>query len=72
MILCRLCQSERSGVKLSSRAREESVFCSGVCSEGHSAAPEQSNTTVLVLFHVCALLSPLGSFKELAVPVSTI
>lgn len=60
-ILCRLCQSERSEVELSSRVQEESVFCSGVCSEGHSAAPEQSNTTVFVLFHVCALLLPLRS-----------
>lgn len=72
MILCRRCQSERSEVNSSSTAREESVFCSGVCSEGHGAAPEQSNTTVFVLFHARASLSPLWSFKELAVPVSTI
>lgn len=66
MIPCRLCQSERSEVKLSSRAREASAFCSGVCSEGHSAAPEQSNTIVFGFFMCvhCCCRSDLRSFKE--------
>lgn len=51
----------------SSWALEPSLFCSGVCSEGHSGVAQRSSGAVLVHTHVlsrvcqCALLSPPGS-----------
>lgn len=51
----------------SSCALEPSLFCSGVCSEGHSGVAQRSSGAVLVHTHVlsrvcqCALLSPPGS-----------